>query len=236
MAKDFLTPFSEAIQSLHKLCAQGQTGSMYIFTDDGHGAIFAVVKGKIVDFFYRSIRGPKALQLMRSINTAKYFFKKDPNVRSRESDCELSNDEIFQSIGVDLDALSGAPASQKTKGKKKILAVEDSAIARKAIVEALAGEDYEVVEAKDGFEALGKLGEEIPDMVLLDLILPKMDGYEVLAAMKKDNDYKNIPVIVLTSRSTLFDKLKGKMSGIDEYLTKPFKAQDLRNKLDQYLS
>ncbi len=113
--------------------------------------------------------------------------------------------------------------------------VEDSALARKSILNVLTGKGYHLIETKDGLEALIRLGEEKPDLVLLDLILPKMDGYAVLSTMKKDDNYKNIPVIVLTSRNTLFDKLKGKMSGTDEYLTKPIQPDELLEKLDKYL-
>ena len=113
--------------------------------------------------------------------------------------------------------------------------VEDSGLIRKSIVQTLTEQKYQVVEAKDGYEALVQLSNERPDMVLLDLILPKVDGYEVLSRMKKKNNFKNIPVILLTSRDTLFDKLKGKMSGSDEYLTKPFKKEDLLSKIDKHL-
>lgn len=117
----------------------------------------------------------------------------------------------------------------------KILVVEDSGLIRKSIVQTLELEKYNIIEAQDGEEALAKINNELPDIVLLDLILPKIDGYEVLSQIKKLRKLRVMPVIVLTSRDTLFDKLKGKMSGTDEYLTKPFEREDLLFKISQYV-
>jgi twitching motility two-component system response regulator PilG len=235
-SKDNYVPFSAALQALHKRCGEDGTGTMYMITDKQRGAIFSILQGRIVDASYNSIRGPKALRLMRDIVTTKFFFKDNPNNVVDSSAGKTipmpANDEIFNLLNPGADR--GNDTTQKTNGKaRKILVVEDSAMARKALVRVLAG--YETVEAADGFEALGKMGEENPDLVLLDLILPKMDGYAVLAAMKKDPKYKNIPVIVLTSRDALFDKLKGKMSGTDEYLTKPIKPKEVLDKVKKYL-
>ncbi len=118
---------------------------------------------------------------------------------------------------------------------RKVLVVEDSAISRTVINRTLSSKGFNIVEAEDGFQALAQLTNEMPDLVLLDLIMPGMDGYKVLAHMKKKPEFADIPVIILTSRDTLFDKLRGKMSGSDEYLTKPFSAQELIDKVHQYL-
>ena len=236
-SKDNFVPFSTALRALHKRCGEDGTGTMYLITDKQRGAIFSIAKGRIVDASYNSVRGPKALRLMREIGSTKFFFKVNPNLIENSSTGQHipmpANDEIFNLFDThskkDYSAL-------KLNGKaKKILVVEDSGLARKALVKVVSDKGYDTVEAADGFEALGKLGEETPDLVLLDLILPKMDGYAVLAAMKKDPKYKNIPVIVLTSRDALFDKLKGKMSGTDEYLTKPIKPEEVINKVKKYL-
>ncbi len=235
-SKDNYVPFSSALQALYKRCGEDGTGTMYMITDKQRGAIFSIWQGRIIDASYNSVRGPKALRLMRDIVTTKFFFKDNPNnVVDPSAGKNIpmpANDEIFNLLNPGVDR--GNDSTQKMNGKaRKILVVEDSAMARKALVRVLAG--YETVEAADGFEALGKMGEENPDLVLLDLILPKMDGYAVLAAMKKDPKYKNIPVIVLTSRDALFDKLKGKMSGTDEYLTKPIKPKEVIDKVKKYL-
>ena len=77
------------------------------------------------------------------------------------------------------------------------------------------------------WKALSKINQERPDLVLLDIILPKMDGYTILGAIKKKRELKNIPVIMLTGKDKFLDKVKGKMSGSSEYLTKPFEPDVL---------
>ncbi|MCK5385954.1 MAG: response regulator, partial [Gammaproteobacteria bacterium] len=109
-------------------------------------------------------------------------------------------------------------------------------MARKLVVNTLVEKNYSVFEAVDGEEAVKLVREVMPDLVLLDLILPKMDGYEVLDIIRGDKEYKNLPVIALTSRDALFDKLKGKMRGTDEYLTKPVKPQELLEKVEKHLA
>jgi twitching motility two-component system response regulator PilG len=118
---------------------------------------------------------------------------------------------------------------------RTVLVVEDSVISRKVINNTLSPRGYRITEAADGFQALAQLTNEKPDLVLLDLILPGMDGYKVLSHMKKKPEFESIPVIILTSRDTLFDKLKGKMSGSDEYLTKPFSSVELVDKVSKYI-
>ena len=126
----------------------------------------------------------------------------------------------------------GAPKKEKTAEieeelqvgakKKKILVVEDSSTTRKVITITLSQKGYDIVEAKDGLEALSKLNEVTPDLILLDIILPKMDGYKVLNIIKSNELFKHIPVIMLTSRDGLMSKVKGRMAGSAAYLTKPF--------------
>ncbi|KOR30918.1 hypothetical protein TI04_03495 [Achromatium sp. WMS2] len=116
-----------------------------------------------------------------------------------------------------------------------MLVVEDSAISRKVISRTLLEGSYEIVETEDGFQALAALGNSIPDLVLLDLVLPGIDGYKVLTHMRKKAEFAKIPVIILTSRDTLLDKLRGKMSEADEYLTKPFAPHELLEKVEKHL-
>jgi twitching motility two-component system response regulator PilG len=126
-------------------------------------------------------------------------------------------------------------ASSSDRRNKTILVVEDSNTTRKVITIILKNEGFDVVEAKDGIEALARFNEIIPDMVLLDIIMPGMDGYEVLATLKKNKTFRNIPVVMLTGRDSLLDKLKGKMSGSDDYLTKPFTPEQLMEQVQKHL-
>jgi len=127
------------------------------------------------------------------------------------------------------------PPMQRKTMTPKVLVVEDSTVSRKVITSTLSKKGYQILEAEDGFQALAQLSNEAPDLVLLDLVLPGMDGYKVLAHMKKKESFVNIPVIILTAKDTLFDKLRGKMSGSDEYLTKPFSPTELLAKVEKYL-
>jgi twitching motility two-component system response regulator PilG len=117
----------------------------------------------------------------------------------------------------------------------RILIVEDSAVTRKVIARTLTNSGYEVFEAKDANEALMDIGTRNLDLVLLDIILPSRDGYEILAEIRKIPHIAKIPVVMLTSRDSLFDKLKGKVSDANEYLTKPFQPDELLSVVKKYL-
>lgn len=94
---------------------------------------------------------------------------------------------------------------------------------------------YKVIEAQDGIEALARVTDERPDLVLLDTIMPGMDGYKLLSIMKGSVKYKDIPVIMLRSGDKLFDKLKGKMYGSSEYLLKTFDPDEMAAMVAKYL-
>lgn len=125
------------------------------------------------------------------------------------------------------------PATKELKAK--ILIVEDSLVTRKVIARTLVARGYEVFEAKNSFEALAGIEEKKPDMILLDIILPGKDGYEILEEIKQKPMFEETPVVMLTSRDGLFDKLKGKVSGANEYLTKPFQPDELLTVVRKYL-
>jgi DNA-binding response OmpR family regulator len=94
---------------------------------------------------------------------------------------------------------------------------------------------YEVFEAKNAHEALTDFEKRNPDLVLLDIVLPGKDGYEILAEIRQKPMYVKLPVVMLTSRDSLFDKLKGKVSDANEYLTKPFQPDQLLTIVRKYL-
>lgn len=123
----------------------------------------------------------------------------------------------------------------ESKQKSRILVVEDSMVTRKVISRTLVANGYEVFEAKDANEALTDIGARNPGLVLLDIVLPGRDGYEILAEIRKMPQFTKIPVIMLTSRDSLFDKLKGKVSDANEYLTKPFQPDELLTIVKKYL-
>lgn len=230
-------PFKEVVETLKRLCFEHRSGTLYMRTDDGHAATITISKGKIIEVFHLMQGGMKAVHLLRDVNKAFYFFKYDVTKR----DDPTVYFERLPSNEVILNELSkpGAGGNNNTvaqQRQKKILVVEDSGMARKIVVNTLVEKGYSVFEAVDGEEAVNMVAEVAPDLVLLDLILPKLDGYEVLDIIRKNKEYKNLPVIALTSRDALFDKLKGKMRGTDEYLTKPVNPEELLDKVKKHLA
>ena len=110
---------------------------------------------------------------------------------------------------------------------KKILAVDDEKHIVRLVQVNLERQGYEVITANDGKEALQKVEEERPDLVVLDVMMPYMDGFEVLQTMRRNPDTREIPVIMLTAKAQDADVFRGWQSGVDCYLTKPFNPMEL---------
>jgi DNA-binding response OmpR family regulator len=119
--------------------------------------------------------------------------------------------------------------------KKRVLIVDDEADIVEAIKFNLELEDIECVTAYDGEEALLKAKKEHPDLILLDVMLPKMHGYKVARLLKFDREYKHIPIIMLTARAQEDDIKLGEETGADEYVTKPFDMDRLISLAKGYL-
>jgi len=119
--------------------------------------------------------------------------------------------------------------------KKKILLVEDEKVLIETVTLRLEAFGYEVISAYDGFEGLEKAKKEKPDLIILDLMLPKMDGYKVCGLLKADTRYNKIPIIMFTARAQESDKKMGKEVGADAYITKPFEPQALLEKIRHLL-
>ena len=116
--------------------------------------------------------------------------------------------------------------------RKTILAVDDEVHILELLKYNLETNDYDVITVETGEEALHLLSEEKIDAVLLDLMLPKMDGLEVLRCIRKNEKIKKIPVILLTAKSAEFDKVLGLEMGADDYIAKPFSKNEIKEKLD----
>ena len=118
---------------------------------------------------------------------------------------------------------------------RKILVVDDEPDTVDLAKLVLEYEGYEVVVAYDGKEALAKTYEERPDLILLDIILPKLDGIEVCRALNADPRYKDIPIVLFTAKVLYTDKEEGFKAGADEYITKPFSERALLELIRKYL-
>ena len=242
----------EIIRQIKMLEGFGKTGSLYLMTPSGDGGVIVLDGGVVVDVVYKSVQGTGALPLLRRIPQAKYFFKSgetDEVKAAAAKQTTLSYGQtLFRMFERDLGdgaTPQGVEASTATSAqkmapsplaKKKILVVEDSRVSRIVLCKFLQDHGYEPIEAGNGRSALSQLAVEVPDLVILDLILPDIDGYEIFNQMKDDERTRDIPVIILTSRDSLVDRLRGRMSGSDEYVTKPFKNEILLAKLQKYLA
>lgn len=119
---------------------------------------------------------------------------------------------------------------------KRILVVDDEARVLTVIQKRLESAGYEVITAMDGNEGLAKARAEKPDLIILDLILPKLNGYQVCSILKRDTYYKQIPILMLTARSQERDIDEGMRVGADAYMTKPFKNEALLAQIEQLLA
>ncbi len=118
---------------------------------------------------------------------------------------------------------------------KKILVVDDSPTVRKLISGKLEKSGHVVICAVDGVDALAKLEEGMPDLVLLDITMPRMDGYEVCKQIRSNPAGKNLPVVMISGKDGFFDKVRGRMAGTSGYVTKPFGPETLMKALETYL-
>ncbi|MDQ5927114.1 response regulator [Aquabacterium sp.] len=124
--------------------------------------------------------------------------------------------------------------SLSIKGPKKILVIDDSNTIRRSAEIFLKQGGYEVVLAEDGFDALSKVNDHVPDVIFCDILMPRLDGYQTCAIIKRNPKFTGTPVIMLSSKDGLFDKARGRMVGSQDYLTKPFTKDQLLQAVAQY--
>lgn len=122
------------------------------------------------------------------------------------------------------------------KNKKRILFVEDETDFRHAVRIRLEANGYEVIEAKDGFMALDLVRTEGPDLIILDVNLPKINGFEVARRLKADEKCRKIPIVMLTVRSQAVDKETGFAAGAEAYVIKPFESKELLGTISELVS
>ena len=109
----------------------------------------------------------------------------------------------------------------------RVMVIDDSRTIRRTAETLLRKEGCEVVTADDGFEALAKIAEHEPQIIFVDIMMPRLDGYQTCALIKSNQMFRNTPVIMLSSKDGLFDKARGRIVGSDQYLTKPFTRDEL---------
>ena len=112
-------------------------------------------------------------------------------------------------------------------GSRKVLVIDDSNTIRRSAEIFLKQGGHEVMLAEDGFDALAKVNDSHPDLIFCDILMPRLDGYQTCAIIKRNEKFASTPVVMLSSRDGVFDKARGRMVGSQEYLTKPFTKDQL---------
>ena len=118
----------------------------------------------------------------------------------------------------------------------KVLVVDDSNTIRRSAEIFLKQGGYEVLLAEDGFDALSKINDFKPDMIFCDILMPKLDGYQTCAIVKRNESFASTPVVMLSSKDGVFDKARGRMVGCEDYLTKPFTKDQLLETVGRFVA
>jgi twitching motility two-component system response regulator PilG len=118
--------------------------------------------------------------------------------------------------------------------KIKVMVIDDSNTIRRSAEIFLKSSGCQVILAEDGFDALAKISNEHPDLIFVDIMMPRLDGYQTCSLIKRNARYKTTPVIMLSSKDGLFDRARGRMVGSDQYLTKPFTQETLLDAVQVY--
>jgi twitching motility two-component system response regulator PilG len=116
----------------------------------------------------------------------------------------------------------------------KILVVDDSNTIRRSAEIFLKAGQHDVVLAEDGFDALAKVCDYHPDLIFCDILMPRLDGYQTCAIIKRNAQFANVPIVMLSSKDGVFDKARGRMVGAQDYLTKPFTKDQLLKAVEQF--
>ena len=117
----------------------------------------------------------------------------------------------------------------------KVLVIDDSNTIRRSAEMFLRQAGFEVVLAEDGFDALAKISDHNPRVIFVDIMMPRLDGYQTCALIKQNPKLKSTPVIMLSSKDGVFDRARGRLAGSDRYLTKPFTKEALIDTVNAYL-
>jgi twitching motility two-component system response regulator PilG len=117
----------------------------------------------------------------------------------------------------------------------KVLVIDDSKTIRRTAETLLSKEGCKVFTAEDGFDALSKIADHRPDIVFVDIMMPRLDGYQTCSLIKHNKMFKSTPVIMLSSKDGLFDRARGRMVGSEQYLTKPFTKEELLGAIERHV-
>ena len=117
-----------------------------------------------------------------------------------------------------------------------VMVIDDSRTIRSCAEIFLKQAGCKVILAENGFDALAKITEQQPDLILLDILMPRLDGYQTCALIRKSGKHRETPIVMLSSKDTMFDRARGRMAGSDEHLNKPFTKEDLLRTVNVHLA
>ena len=132
------------------------------------------------------------------------------------------------------DAVATGGSPECGHAEFKVMVIDDSRTIRRTAETLLEKEGYQVITATDGFEALSMIADNKPDLIFLDVMMPRLDGYQTCALLKHHQVFRHTPVIMLSSKDGLFDRARGRVVGADNYITKPFTRDELMAVIEQY--
>ncbi|HAY45235.1 MAG TPA: pilus assembly protein PilG [Gammaproteobacteria bacterium] len=115
------------------------------------------------------------------------------------------------------------------------MVIDDSNTIRKSAEVILKQEGFEVFTASDGFEAMSVITDRRPDIIFVDIMMPRIDGYQTCKLIKNNRFFKNTPVVMLSSKDGLFDRARGRVAGSEQHINKPFSKQELLQAIDRYV-
>ena len=124
--------------------------------------------------------------------------------------------------------------TEAAKTGVKVLIIDDSNTIRRSAEMFLRQAGYEVLLAEDGFDALAKISDHRPQVIFVDIMMPRLDGYQTCALIKQNATFKSTPVIMLSSKDGVFDRARGRLAGSDHYLTKPFTKEGLVQTVSEF--
>ncbi len=127
-----------------------------------------------------------------------------------------------------------APSAAAALPPVRVLVIDDSNTIRRSAEIFLRQGGHEVILAEDGFDALAKVNDHGPDLIFCDILMPRLDGYQTCAIIKRNAKFAGVPIIMLSSKDGLFDKARGRMVGSEDYLTKPFTKDQLLKAVEQH--
>ena len=118
----------------------------------------------------------------------------------------------------------------------KIMVIDDSSTIRKTAETLLKRAGFEVITAADGFEAMSVVADQHPDIIFIDIMMPRLDGYQTCALIKNNKQFGSTPIVMLSSKDGLFDRARGKLAGSEQHIHKPFTQDDLVDAINKYVT